>query len=172
MPVPTEAANFKVLIKGGAQNRILRYQNGAAPFDIYGYTMEACAGFKVGTFIGAELKNSYQHKTSLPIQKESGGGGGIQIHQLYALEEAAVNGCISRILWRNEREIGLLDEKGVIEATYIFNQYLKTSGSNGRASIPWEKFQKIGYQQVGSGSAVAWLPVRKIDNVFRTSTLP
>lgn len=158
MPVPTKGT-----MQGG---KFVRVQTGCAPFDIYGFTMSRCNGWSTGTFIGAEMKHTLKFKTSLPITDES---GGLLTHQLIALEEAAASGSIARILWQNEREIGLLEEEGVMKACRAMLLFQKTRGTEGRMSIPWESFRKIGYQAICGSSCVAWLPVRPEPTAFRTS---
>lgn len=158
MPVPTKM----IRTKSGCG----RVQTGVSPFDVYGMTKAQC-DWPAGRFIGAELKCTIEEKSSISISPDHG----IRPHQLAALEEVAAGGGVARIIWKNGRNIGVLCEDAVIRASIEYTKYLKTRGQDGRASIEWEKFVRIGYRILGGSSVVAWLPVREAHNVFRTRSL-
>ncbi len=135
MPVPTVATQNRDR-NGAPLHRI----SGQAPFDIYGYT---CTG---ATFIGAEVKNTRQRETSIPIVGPDKKGSGLKFHQLDALAQIALCRGVARIIWCNCGEIGVLKNDDIVLAHDVFTHALKSVKSSksppkGSKSIRWELFK-------------------------------
>jgi hypothetical protein len=78
-------------------------QAGKAPFDLGGMYYDVA-----GTVIAAELKETAEHATSLPIIGPGKKGSGLQYHQLDALTDVHLGGGVALVLYSNGGEIGLL----------------------------------------------------------------
>jgi len=124
MPVPTAPAPNQDQRSCG-----LRVLSGQAMFDVFGL-------FVGGGFIGAELKQTAEHKPSLPIIATGMKRGGLQEHQMDALATVAGCGGTARVVWCNGGEIGILREDEIKAAQERFHE-----GGYGSKSIRWEMFQ-------------------------------
>lgn len=162
--------------------------NGKAPFDVYGYApRQVPLSFKglaiphmhqidpeaptqpmmhqLAVFVGAELKASSEPSPSMRIVKPGTHGQGLAFHQLNALALLAKMGGISRIVWNNAGQIGILREAQIIAAEIVIERSLaseqagKGPGVIGSRSIKWEVFEQIGYSDMGGQQLIDWLKI-------------
>ncbi len=133
-----------------------------APFDVYGYLVSGAR------MIGCELKSSVRQR-SLHIVRPDAHGSGLQFHQLDALAMLAEAGGISRIVWENEGEVGVIGNESILAAHKLYMTALASEKSHrdvkeGRKSIRWERFEHIDQEAVASGGAcIDWLRWKNIE---------
>lgn len=134
-------------------------QTGKAPFDLAGIYYD-----KAGTSIGAELKETQKHESSLSIIGPGKKGGGLQYHQLVSLHEVYTAGGVALLLWSNGGEIGVLDGQGIALAFVQYETSLKAQSmgktpAKGARSILWGRFRKVKY---GHNQLPLWLPASPV----------
>lgn len=174
MPVPTKA----VMVNG----RMYRVGNGSAPFDVYGFVPRSFGGepeyrpnneyeadpprrpvMNLAVMVGAELKATSKHETSLSIVKPKCDGSGLEFHQLDALALLARMGGLARIVWSNAGEVGVLTNEPILAAHAIYMASLASEGRGmgrgklGTRSIRWESFIKVDFANVGGSIVLDWL---------------
>jgi hypothetical protein len=130
-------------------------QAGKAPFDLGGMYYDVA-----GTVIAAELKETAEHATSLPIIGPGKKGSGLQYHQLDALTDVHLGGGVALVLYSNGGEIGLLRGDAIHLAKVQYDASLKAeragkSPAKGSRSILWGHFQPVKY---GHDEMPLWLP--------------
>lgn len=130
-------------------------QSGKAPFDVGGFFYD-----KFGTVIGAELKETQDHETSLPIVGPDKKGNGLQYHQLSALVDVHQAGGLALVLWSNGGEVGVLTGDAIAVAKLQYDTSMKVeaigkSFAKGSRSILWGHFKLVKY---GVDDKPLWLP--------------
>lgn len=130
-------------------------QAGKAPFDVAGMYYD-----QAGTVIGAELKETREHETSLPIVGPNKKGNGLQYHQLESLVTVHEQGGVALVVWSNGGEIGVLPGEEIALAKLQYDTSLKAekqgkSYAKGSRSILWGRFQVVPY---GHDDLPLWLP--------------
>ena len=152
MPTPTRQI--------GSRNGLpIMIRSGKPPFDVYGYRV------RDGVMIGAELKAS-QRKNGLTLVAPDAHGDGLQFHQLDALASLARCGGVSRLVWNNGGEIGVLLSDNIMIAAREYEHVLKTKLAGkavprGSGSIPWERFEPVEYTNLWGVVGFDWLMVEE-----------
>lgn len=124
-----------------------------APYDVMGYY------HKTGATIGAELKETRDPKTSLPIVAPGSDSKGLEYHQLEGLVDLHENGGTALLLWSNAGQIGRLDGKDLAAIKDDYDVVLKARNPpRGGKSIPWDRFREV---KTGHGGIPLWLPKPK-----------
>ena len=103
--------------------------------------------------IGAEIKATSSRDKSLPIIGPGKKGTGLKYHQLNALAGLAEAGGISRLIWCNEGDIGVLASEDILVAYRVYEQAMQSEASNkdaarGAKSIQWERFKPCNYTAI------------------------
>jgi hypothetical protein len=115
----------------------------------------------VAVFVGAELKSTRDHETSLSIVHPDSDSHGLEYHQLDALALVARIGGIARIVWDKRGAYGVLEEDQIIVAHAIHEQSLASErngkGPFGSRSIKWSLFKMVDYASFGGVVAIGWL---------------
>lgn len=129
-------------------------QIGKGDYDVIGYYLAT------GQCIGAELKESGERLTSIPIRKKEGRGSGLQFHQLDRLAQLARAGGRAVLVWNNGGEVGTITNPIIIERYDAYRLSLKAEDrkqrvANGARSIPWGRFTPV---RTGMNDAPLWLP--------------
>lgn len=138
-----------------------------SPCDVMGFCMYD------GRIVVAELKSTSKHEPSLPIilPTRKSSGHGVMWHQLCMLRNVAVSGGISRLVWSNGGEVGVLREKAIVNLWARSNTALRqerragtgrtvrtVKAPPGLKSVKWLEFEEVTHEQLGSGLPVlAWL---------------
>lgn len=129
-------------------------QSGKAPYDVIGFYYDGTA-----TSIGAELKETKEHESSLPIVGEDKKGNGLQQHQLEGLVNLHEQGGAAFLVWENAGEVGILrgERLSVVNQAFQTARRVEKFGktpTKGSKSIPWGWFEQI--KQGVNGPL--WLP--------------
>ena len=148
MPVPT------VPCGNGKHGPIFRL-SGRAPADVVGFAHSD------GRMIIAELKESVE-KNRLPIVSPDRRGDGIQWHQAEALMHLWRCGGHPHIVWSQEGAVGVLAGPKLWNHLSAAEEAVNTKLGGGKAqrgalSLPWEDFDAVEVEQIGSSIGPNWL---------------
>jgi hypothetical protein len=125
---------------------------GKADYDVAGHYLR-----NGGIAIGAELKQTKEHESSLPLVAPDHKGNGLQAHQLFALEALVQAGGDGYVLWNNSGEIGRLHGAQISRIAVAFRASLKSKNpARGSRSIPWDDFTVVKPGLLGTIPWILW----------------
>lgn len=133
-----------------------------APFDVAGYYM------KYGRFIGVEIKENADRRTSLKIIPPDKKGTGLQYHQLEALVNVHLAGGLAGVVWDNGGEWLWIDGSRLKAAKARMDQSLRAEklgypNERGARSIVVGEFAPVKTNGVG---IPLWLPLNPADKIL------